>query len=645
MRKYFHEKEILMPTQTSEPLLDKNGNVINNRNHDIRLIFDPSMRVEDPFSSEFMAHMAGSPADHAGRFMIETGAEEITWGYGLNTRRIPTYGGEVVQILSTYADKMVIRGFCQNYNKQQEIYNYFKRYIGWTTGVSGKERRQGYLRFTYPARNWSFEIMVVDIGEMKMSRDTVVPMWALTAEIVSENDRYELGQARSDQWSSVLKTPMTRSGRKGGLIRSLGTDVDTAVKAAKTGTRFQNFNILDKVDPFKDFIDQFPDGKRGVIADNFKAMIASWATGDIDTLMYNPLEPPVRTADEIWKSNFGSEMAFAPGGGGGAAIGSTDPTDQIVWGKKIRVFGTTFGGAGDDSGIGYRGDTLGDNDTKKNWDSYAELSTNLINGPNNNYNALGNLPYMTPIKVTYKGKSLTLYKRDVGFGGPGIDQKRTGSGDDPKIDIWFVAANKLKFNGWDYLDIEIGSVKPGGGAVDGAPLSDNGRTAMRKIQNYIKQGRVVFTKDNDKEAIMNGTGIVVSQGPQTMGNRIQLSDKLLVCIAYILDSIDYNIGFASLVGDHTGPSPHTKGLAADLWYIKGIGLTDSSVKRETIQIMKLLLKLPKSSRPTKVIMGGNGQADPEVTQYEYDWKGGVGFQFAENSDHLDHIHIGFNTDV
>ena len=465
MKNYFHEKEILNPRAATKPIFNDKGRLIAEEQLDIRLIFEPANDVDRNDNTDFISHMAGAPADSGGRFIIETGADEITWGYGMNTRRTSTYGGEVVQILSTYADKMVITGHCQNYKKQREIYNYFKRYIGWTTGSLGKERRQSFLKFGYPARGWSFIIMVTDIPDLVMSKDTVSPTWTIHAEIVSENDRYSLGQARSNKWSDVLKTPMTASSRKGGIIHSLGGNTDAATRAAKSGTKFQNYNILHKVDPFQDLINQFPDAKRGTIAANFKSLIASWATGDISTLVYNPLAAPAKTAEEIWTSKFGSNIAFTSGGSGtGGTTGDTGNT-AINYGQSQEVWATFFGpndtGTYDDGG--YKGDHM---DQQENWYSYAELSTNKYNSANgtpadgvsNNYNALGDLPYLTPIKVTYKGKSLVLYKRDVGFGG-----SKGPKGDRAKIDLWYKAAEELGFTGSDYVQIEIGTpgVNPG----------------------------------------------------------------------------------------------------------------------------------------------------------------------------------------
>jgi hypothetical protein len=488
MKNYFNEVERLSVVHATEnphrPKVNAKGNVVGFERHDITLYFEP---VDEAMKNAI------------GTLEIQTGADEITWGYGMNTKRYPTYGGEVVQILSTYADKMSIRGTCLEYKTLTRIYEYFKDYLLYTTGgasiLTGNdrdalERKQKFLKFTYPARKWSFVIMIAEANGFRIARDIAAPQWEITAEIVSENDRYRMGSERIDRFANVLATPVSTGGRGSSgsagrrtkrspeSITSSGQEEDTDVLKLP-----KNFQIERAGDPFGNLMD-FANGKRGKIAENFHALIANWATGDVSTVFNNPLVDPEKTEDQIWTEKFGSlEMSGGvPGatgdgstgtGGGGTPVG--DPATGegiIVWGEKKRVFATAFGGAGDDNGLGSGGKILKDFP-----DSYAELSTNMYNsangkpadGKNNDYAALGKLPYETPIRVTYKGKSKTLYKRDTGFGGKGPDGKR-GTADDPKIDIWHTAAKELGFGGFDWVEIEIGTVSAGS-SPDGVPGS------------------------------------------------------------------------------------------------------------------------------------------------------------------------------
>ena len=76
---------------------------------------------------------------------------------------------------------------------------------------------------------------------------------------------------------------------------------------------------------------------------------------------------------------------------------------------------------------------------------YAELSKDPFHRPYD-YSALGKLPFGQKLKVTYKGKTLTASKGDVGAGGPSY----------PKIDLHYTLAKALNFisAGLDYVYIE-----------------------------------------------------------------------------------------------------------------------------------------------------------------------------------------------
>lgn len=127
---------------------------------------------------------------------------------------------------------------------------------------------------------------------------------------------------------------------------------------------------------------------------------------------------------------------------------------------RRRVFATQYGGPHDPGTPGHHGAYADNLDAHP--DSYAELSTNTTNGAHNDYRAIARaigehypLPYLTPIRLTYKGHVVVVFKRDVGFGGRGRDQKR-GTPDDPVIDLWWRIADRIGHNGWDYVTIEVG---------------------------------------------------------------------------------------------------------------------------------------------------------------------------------------------
>jgi hypothetical protein len=95
-----------------------------------------------------------------------------------------------------------------------------------------------------------------------------------------------------------------------------------------------------------------------------------------------------------------------------------------------RVGATEYGGPGDPSSgtIGASGQSL-----LAHPNSYAELG-----GPTfQTATAMGGLPYMTPLRITWNGRSAIAYKRDFGLGGPPV------GGLARAIDLWWQLADSL----------------------------------------------------------------------------------------------------------------------------------------------------------------------------------------------------------
>lgn len=130
------------------------------------------------------------------------------------------------------------------------------------------------------------------------------------------------------------------------------------------------------------------------------------------------------------------------------------------------VTASVFGGPGDPSTghTGYRGDNL-----SARWNSFAELSNNYGSGLSGlDFGALGNLPYGTAVRVTNpkNGRSLVLYKRDVGAGGPGLGGRKRG------IDLWYKAAEYLGVSGLQNVEVQVlgkGAAAKNAGIIPGVP--------------------------------------------------------------------------------------------------------------------------------------------------------------------------------
>ena len=94
------------------------------------------------------------------------------------------------------------------------------------------------------------------------------------------------------------------------------------------------------------------------------------------------------------------------------------------------VGATEYGGPGDPSSgtVGSSGANL-----VQNPDSYAELGGDTFQTAT----AMGGLPYMTPLRITWGNRSAVAYKRDIGLGGGPID------GLPRVIDLWWLLAGQL----------------------------------------------------------------------------------------------------------------------------------------------------------------------------------------------------------
>lgn len=128
-----------------------------------------------------------------GKLVVLTGANQITWSYGLNTQSYPTYAGEVVQILSAYTDVLHISGDVVSYSQMEHIYEWFLRYISIATqgyNANPGNRVTSYneepVSMSYPHRGWNLKIKPLHLPGLRYGREVVVPTWSLEAHVVEE---------------------------------------------------------------------------------------------------------------------------------------------------------------------------------------------------------------------------------------------------------------------------------------------------------------------------------------------------------------------------------------------------------------------------------------------------------------------------
>ena len=123
---------------------------------------------------------------------------------------------------------------------------------------------------------------------------------------------------------------------------------------------------------------------------------------------------------------------FTPGSNGCSAAPAGAATGIVLGppGAGQLVGATEYGGSGDPSSgvIGSSGANL-----LELPDSYAELGGDSFQTAT----AMGGLPYLTPLRITWGSHSAIAYKRDIGLGGGPID------GLPRVLDLWWELAGRL----------------------------------------------------------------------------------------------------------------------------------------------------------------------------------------------------------
>jgi len=141
---------------------------------------------------------------------------------------------------------------------------------------------------------------------------------------------------------------------------------------------------------------------------------------------------------------------------------STSGPLSLVAGQTVTVAATDFTDA-----HGYKGDDLNDGTM-----SYAELGGHS----ETTSTLLGGLPYMQPLTVTYNGKSVVAYKRDIGFG----QGAKELDGHRYRIDLHTEVARALGFNGEGLVQITLGNAptpQTGDIACSGTPAGPVGSSS------------------------------------------------------------------------------------------------------------------------------------------------------------------------
>jgi hypothetical protein len=271
-----------------------------------------------------------------------------------------------------------------------------------------------------------------------------------------------------------------------------------------------------------------------------------------------------------------SNASCSPGSGGGVAVNPVSVPAGLsrlageLWDKPLNMqpgrwypVGATEYYQGDGTGSTHFGSIPDPSQANldNHPDTFAELSllpSNPANGGTFTFqdaNALGNLPYMTGLRVAKDGKSIVVYKRDIGYGqGP---SEHTPEGFEYRIDLWGPAAKALGVSK-DQVDIEL-APKTGTGAIleatpgatlesgpDGTPA---GESAACEAGSGAAEGPLPLTPGQSAKVLPNGLAAAPSEAPERV--------KAMIAAGNRLDHATY------LYGSAHGPSLNTLQPAYD----------------------------------------------------------------------------------
>lgn len=235
------------------------------------------------------------PNPYVGTLMIDNGLDQAQWGYNLNTQTYPTYGGEVVQILSVNIGDITMGGSITTYRQAQVIYSYFARYFQVATqGTKGTPDSNNYMSydqlpmtFSYPMRGWRFQIQPKAAPGYRYDVELVNPVWQMTAHIVdTANEGGGLSQIKNAIKDSTAEALMKNgSGNLGNSFNSL-TERIGPPKGDPNTDPFQTYNEGD----------QSAERALGGLADYYASLVNDYENNNYSAITSNLGSKPASTS-------------------------------------------------------------------------------------------------------------------------------------------------------------------------------------------------------------------------------------------------------------------------------------------------------------------------------------------------------------
>lgn len=224
---------------------------------------------------------------------VDVNPNQIEWSYGLNVANFPTYGGEVIQILSAFIEDMTIAGNVETYRQIEDIYSWFITYAQIaTTGIGTGKFNVQPVMMSYQERGWTFQIYPTGAPGFKYARDTVAPEWTLQASVVDpaqETINAIMDHAAIEAATNASGEPALfgkATGEIGFIEHNPFSDPEGSVGALGKKNR-EKFLHGEKV-------------KQGVeqLADNYNKLLPAYLEGNFEDLTADYSKPVTRLANE-----------------------------------------------------------------------------------------------------------------------------------------------------------------------------------------------------------------------------------------------------------------------------------------------------------------------------------------------------------
>lgn len=212
--------------------------------------------------------------------------DSIVWSYRLNTQNYPTFGGEVVQILSMFIDDIQITGTTSSYAQMEKIYKWFVAYMQRATQGKTQAYDTTPVTFFYPARGWKFLIQPKSVPGFRYGKDVVAPSWSVTAAVVESPDSFE----------ATLKTDLEAKAMQDEGFQPFGT------ATARIG--FSEFNPWSAPNTGKEY-------KKGATQEDYTELQGE--NGPFNSFMKSYLGEGDMTLAEALGANYSKPAFFNPG--------------------------------------------------------------------------------------------------------------------------------------------------------------------------------------------------------------------------------------------------------------------------------------------------------------------------------------------